>query len=991
MKLGNSKGPPNSVIEDYSKITSILGLPTSSSKEEKKKLISKLQMLQDPNISNIEKAIIIDEILRLKENLSDFQKKAIISILEPEMKGDSKNKVIEEYSKISSILGLTPDSSIEQKSILISKLEMLNDPNITTEEKAIIIDEILKFTENLSESKRKEIVSILEPENNVNSKNKVITDYSKIASILGFPPDSSKEERRKLISKLEMLQNPNISTAEKAIIIDEILKLKENLSDSKKKAILSLLEPEMKVDSKNKIIQEYSKIASILGLSPNSSNEQKRKLISKLEMLNNPNITTEEKALIIDEILNLTNNLSDSERKEIVSVLEPENIVNSKNKVITDYSKIAAILGIPPGSSNEEKQNLISKLEMLQNPNISMTDKAIIIGEILKLKGNINEAKRKEILNILKPVVKEGNIDRNKVIKDYSKISSILGFPPTTSQEVKRRLISKLEMLQDPNITMAEKAIIIDEILRLKENLSETKKKEILKVLNSGNSEEIQNKVIKAYSDIASILGLPPNASKEEKQKLVSKLEMLQNPNISTAEKAIIIDEILQLKDGLSTSEKKKILDILQPNVEEGKNGIVKEFSKIATLLGVSSNASDEVKRELFFKLEALKNPNIDNNEKALILDEILRLNGNNLSDEDKDKIIRSLGLDVLRDTEDSIVTEYSKIASILGIHPNATKEEKNELLLKLEELKDPNIGIKEKATIIDDILRIKGTISEDIREALLAELTDLLEEDERDRIVKEVKVVEKLNGEYETVDSIESVFNGLENFSAEEKRKLLDSIFKLQDILKKTKLDLDLSFSEKIKLEKEKKRLIDDINEFLKNTEDANGNQITIEKLLPYPLDDSSELDPDLLLNKDILYKVILEEEDNIKNEIQDLEETLNNKPLRESEKRIILQKIEELKKLLVSLSRRYNDLEQRFRQRFREPQKQLSPERIRLFMKLYKINDAIAFLKKKKKPQSVPLTKKKTVSKKPIRFTQRQLDRLLLRRRCKNILCKK
>ena len=104
--------------------------------------------------------------------------------------------------------------------------------------------------------------------------------------------------------------------------------------------------------------------------------------------------------------------------------------------------------------------------------------------------------------------------------------------------------------------------------------------------------------------------------------------------------------------------------------------------------------------------------------------------------------------------------------------------------MLKLEELKDPNIGIKEKAKIIDDILRIKGTISEDIREALLAELTDLLEEDERDRIVKEVKVVEKLNDEYETVNSIESVLNGLENFSAEEKRKLLDSIFELQDIL---------------------------------------------------------------------------------------------------------------------------------------------------------------------------------------------------------------
>ena len=116
-------------------------------------------------------------------------------------------------------------------------------------------------------------------------------------------------------------------------------------------------------------------------------------------------------------------------------------------------------------------------------------------------------------------------------------------------------------MLQDPNISTAEKAIIIDEILRLKENLSESKKKEILKVLESENEGDTQsNKVIEDYSKISSLLGLPFNASDDEKKRLISKLELLQDPNISNAEKAIIIDEILKLKKNLSESKKKDII-----------------------------------------------------------------------------------------------------------------------------------------------------------------------------------------------------------------------------------------------------------------------------------------------------------------------------------------------------------------------------------------------------------------------------------------------
>merc|ERR1739838_4634 len=130
--------------------------------------------------------------------------------------------------------------------------------------------------ENLSKKKKQEILDVLKAESNGTIENKVIQDYSEITSILELGPNASKEEKRKLISKLEMLQDPNISTAEKAIIIEEILRLKENLSNKKKQEILDVLKAESNGNIENKVIQDYSEIASILGLPPNSSKEEKR-------------------------------------------------------------------------------------------------------------------------------------------------------------------------------------------------------------------------------------------------------------------------------------------------------------------------------------------------------------------------------------------------------------------------------------------------------------------------------------------------------------------------------------------------------------------------------------------------------------------------------------------------------------------------------------------------------------------------------------------
>ena len=352
-----------------------------------------------------------------------------------------------------------------------------------------------------------------------------------------------------------------------------------------------------------------------------------------------------------------------------------------------------------------------------------------------------------------------------------------------------------------------------------------------------------------------------------------------------------------------------------------------------------------------------------------------------------------------MTNAKNSVVAEYSKIASLIGISPNATQEEKKNLLLKLESLKDPSIGIKDKAKIIDDILRLKGNISKEVRKTLLKELASLLDKDEKERVEKEVKIAEKLSSQYETVNSIESILNSLDNFSLDDKRKLLDSIFQLQDILKKTKLDVDLSLSEKFDLEQQKKKLIEEINDVLKDSQDQNGNPLTIENILPYPLDDVTDLDPDLLLSKDLLYQVISEEEKIINNEIQTLENSLsgdNEKPLTAIEKRIILEKIAELKELLESLSKRYTALELRYQQKVRPTSTRISPERIRLFMKLYEINDAIALLERRRKPnQRIGLKpRRKAVTRKPvlpIRFTQSQLNRIYFNRKCKNIRCKK
>merc|ERR1712105_459577 len=105
-----------------------------------------------------------------------------------------------------------------------------------------------------SESKRDNILNLLKPESNDDIQNDIIKDFSNIASIIGLPPNTSKEDKKKLLSKIERLQDPDISLEEKAILIDEILQLKGNLSDSQKEEIISALKPEYGSETENKII-----------------------------------------------------------------------------------------------------------------------------------------------------------------------------------------------------------------------------------------------------------------------------------------------------------------------------------------------------------------------------------------------------------------------------------------------------------------------------------------------------------------------------------------------------------------------------------------------------------------------------------------------------------------------------------------------------------------------------------------------------------------
>ena len=94
-------------------------------------------------------------------------------------------------------------------------------------------------------------------------------------------------------------------------------------------------------------------------------------------------------------------------------------------------------------------------------------------------------------------------------------------------------------------------------------------------------------------------------------------------------------------------------------------------------------------------------------------------------------------------------------------------------------------------------------------------------------------------------------------------------------------------------------------------------------------------------------------------------------------------MEKIQELKKLLEALGKRYDELELRFRQQFNAPPPKLNPDRIRLFIRLYKINDAIAYFEKQAKRKKNQ--RRRTTTRKPSRLR----NRFYLNRRCKNVLC--
>merc|ERR1739838_776111 len=285
--------------EIYDGVAKIRGISQKSSVKIKDTLKDNIYSLKNLDISDEDRAFIIDEIFRLNgDEINDAQRDAILDVLDLDNFTEDENKKVKKYSKIATILEISPDATVEEKKSLFNKLTSLNKPYVETSEKAIIVDEILKLKDNINKEKEEAILNLLDLKD---SKEKdLIENYSKIATILGLPTTASKEEKNKLISKLEMLQDPNIGAVQKTLIIDEILELKKNIENSEKDAIIDVLESNTLTDKEKKVVKNFSNIDKLFGESPTV--EEKKRLASKLEMLLDPFIDVSEKALILDEI-----------------------------------------------------------------------------------------------------------------------------------------------------------------------------------------------------------------------------------------------------------------------------------------------------------------------------------------------------------------------------------------------------------------------------------------------------------------------------------------------------------------------------------------------------------------------------------------------------------------------------------------------------------------------------------------------------------------
>jgi len=366
--------------------------------------------LKNLDLSDEDRAFILDEIFRLNgDDINDQQIDAILNILDLDDFTEDENKAVKKYSKIATILEISPDATDEEKKSLFNKLKSLNEPDVETVDQAIIVDEILRLKNNIDDEETRAILNALEIDD-LETQN-VVENYSKIAGILGLPSTASRKEKKDLIAKLKKLQDPNIGSIEKALLVDAILELKGKIKNSQKDSILSVLKSNSITEKEKELVKNFSNIGAILGDSPTI--EEKKELLMKLEKLQDQFIDSGEKALILDEILRLEDGISDEKLEKILDDIKLDSVEEKAKKIANKYYKIANILGISPNASPEEKQELVNKLKKLEDPNITDSEKFLLIDEILRIKGDINSEKEEAILKILDAEITNGKKKQN--------------------------------------------------------------------------------------------------------------------------------------------------------------------------------------------------------------------------------------------------------------------------------------------------------------------------------------------------------------------------------------------------------------------------------------------------------------------------------------------------------------------------------------------------------------------------------------------------
>ncbi|MFU2193091.1 lipoprotein 17-related variable surface protein [Mycoplasma sp. 4079] len=677
-------------------------------------------------------------------------------------------------------------------------------------------------------------------------------------------PKANYDEAKTKVDELISKQGTNEDVAkvlelEKALIdAKNALDGDKNFEYAKQKAIEKVHENNNLTPAEKQALIDQVKDLAIPSNSDNADEVQNfkdnlDKIVNKADLINdvknNPNLTPEQKADLIDDIekANVDDKLNSKANKNSYS--DTLDKIKAKEKAYerinaTDDSQLNAedkaklsdnISQLDPRDktfadqlANEElKENKIK--EIRSNPNLTDEQKAQLIDEVANL-NNKQDDLENQIANIDQKAELIEKIQTNEHISDEDKnklVNEVINVPHDDSKltdklnniESKLNLIDQIK--QNPNLDENAKEALIDQVHNLAKDSDNF----------ATEADNISTKV-KAIEQIKA----NDELTKENKANLVNEIIDLDNNQtkssldhqISNVDKKANLYEQINQSD-LPQAQKDALIAELDPINANSENALV---------------SFDNIKDQLN-KLSKINNDQtLSDNDKAKLVEDVL---ANNPTEQNYNEIAKNI------DKKQEAIDQVRQ-------NPNLTQDQKDSISQNIRELDETSEEFtnkldneKARLELIDQLHQEAkdNKISDETRDKLISETLNLVNDSSfinnlnnvkvKDKLIQQVKASDVLNDKTKATLINNILDNNATSEEFDNKHNQITQLYVDAEELAKAKNDLvDLTESKKFeKLTKYQKdainKAIADSDEILNNLNSHNNEdvvkQTTIDK----------------------------------------------------------------------------------------------------------------------------------------------------------------